>query len=155
MAVTSHEAARHLCRVSEWTLTNLALQKMLYLAHMSYVGVHEGMELVDEGFEAWAYGPVLPSLYRQVKTFGNGPIRDVFYHVKDISSRPEGVMLSSAWKHLKSKTASELVAMTHWANGAWAKVYTPGIYGSEIPTSLILEEYETRKKISAPSPNVS
>ena len=148
MAVSSFEAARHLCRVSNWALTNLALQKMLYLAHLSFVGKHSGAKLVDEEFEAWAYGPVLPSVYRQAKIFGNEHVKDVFYGVDDISETPEGRMLSSAWKSLKNKSASELVAITHWPKGAWAATYMPGVYGAEIPTSLILKEYQDRKNLT-------
>jgi uncharacterized phage-associated protein len=78
MAISSIAAARHVCKMSAWPLTNLKLQKIPYLAHMVFVGRTDGRLLIDEPFEAWDFGPVLPRLYHRVKIFGDEPIRDVF-----------------------------------------------------------------------------
>ena len=67
MAVSSITAGRYACKMSGWTITNLKLQKILYIAHMVYVGRTDGTVLIDEMFEAWDFGPVLPNLYHRVK----------------------------------------------------------------------------------------
>ncbi|RWO77206.1 type II toxin-antitoxin system antitoxin SocA domain-containing protein [Mesorhizobium sp.] len=59
-------AAKHLAKQSGWSLSNLELQKILYLAHMFYLG-RTGEPLVSGHFEAWDYGPVHPDLYHRVK----------------------------------------------------------------------------------------
>jgi uncharacterized phage-associated protein len=141
MPVSVFAAAKHVCRLSDWRVTNLKLQKILYLAHMSFVGQQRGKPLIDEQFEAWDYGPVVRALYDAVKMFGNSPIQDVFHSsLQDIDGTPEGKMLSSAWYHLKAKTAGELVGMTHINGGAWAKNYVSGM-SRIIPTNDILQEY--------------
>jgi uncharacterized phage-associated protein len=130
--------------MSAWSLTNLKLQKLLYVAHMVYVGRTNGRLLIDEPFEAWDFGPVLPSLYHRVKIFGNSPIRDVFFDAEFPEGTPEANLLAEACDHLAKKSAGELVAMTHWPGGAWAKHYKKGIFGTVIPTSDILQEYKDR-----------
>jgi len=144
MSVSAFSAARHICRRSEWRVTNLKLQKILYLAHMSFVGQNEGAPLVDEPFEAWDYGPVIRALYDAVKMFGNSPIQDIFYgSVRPLDGTPEGAMLSSAWDHLKTSSAGELVAITHIPGGAWAKTYVSGM-SKVIPNAAIWDEYRWR-----------
>lgn len=145
MAVSSIEAARFLCKSSGWTLSNLKLQKMLYLAQMSYIGKNGGKLLIDDTFEAWDYGPVLPDVYRKVKMFGSAPIKDVFYDVGDIKDTHEGRFLQSAWEGLRGMSAPKLVAITHWREGAWASVYEPGKRYLEIDNELIAKEYKQRK----------
>lgn len=45
------------------------LQKLLYYVE-SWNLVHLGTPLLEEDFEAWVHGPVLPSVYRELKQFG-------------------------------------------------------------------------------------
>lgn len=78
MAISVISAAETACEHSGWTLTNLSLQKLLYLAHMKFLGQQDGEPLLKEAFEAWKYGPVVSRLYQKIKKFGNSPISDVF-----------------------------------------------------------------------------
>jgi uncharacterized phage-associated protein len=112
MSESSSTAARYACRMSGWSLTNLKLQKILYIAHMVFVGRTNGQLLTDEAFEAWDFGPVLPSLYHRVKIFGDASIRDVFYDAGFIEGSPEAALLKEACDHLSSKTAGELIDHT-------------------------------------------
>jgi uncharacterized phage-associated protein len=130
--------------MSGWTLTNLKLQKLLYIAHMVFVDRTEGQLLISEPFEAWDFGPVLPLLYHRVKMFGDSPIRDVFYDADFIEGTPEARLLLEACRSLAYRSASELVAITHWEGGAWAKHYKKGMRGIAIPTEDILAEYRAR-----------
>ncbi|WP_209018555.1 Panacea domain-containing protein [Endobacterium cereale] len=136
-------AAKHLCEISGWRLSNLQLQKLLYLADMNFVGA-TGERLVDEDFEAWDYGPVLPSLYHRCKSFGSKSVPDVFWGVGSIAGRPEAEMLDTAWENLKSQSPGQLVENTHWDQGAWAKRYVPGAKGVKIATGDMIEEYRRR-----------
>jgi uncharacterized phage-associated protein len=45
------------------------LQKLLYYIEAWHL-VHIGTPLIDEEFQAWVHGPVLPSLYHKLKEFG-------------------------------------------------------------------------------------
>jgi len=141
MSVSVFSAARYLCEQSDWTLSNLKLQKILYLAHMIHLGEHDG-PLVREGFEAWNYGPVSPDLYRQVKAFGSEPVRNVFH---GYASPPEGsavAAMDEVYAQVGNWTAGQLVRVTHRKDGAWDRTYIPGLLGIPIPNEFILQEYK-------------
>ncbi|WP_425963765.1 Panacea domain-containing protein [Rhizobium nepotum] len=141
--ISTSSAAKHLCDISGWRLSNLQLQKMLYLADMVHVGTR-GSRMIDENFEAWDYGPVLPSLYHSVKAFGSKSVPNVFWGARSIQGTAEAAVLQEAWDNLQSMSPGELVENTHWAKGAWAKRYVPGAKGIKISTDDMIDEYRNR-----------
>lgn len=143
MTVRTIDAARRICDRGEWAVTNLQLQKILYMAHMVYLG-RTGEPLVGSTFEAWDYGPVAPDLYRRVKMFGAGPIQDIFFGADDIDGTPEGDVVDEACENLLQRRPGELVEMTHWREGAWARNYVPGAMSIPIPDADIADEYRAR-----------
>lgn len=58
---------------NEATMSNLKLQKLLYYAQGHYLGEH-GVSLFDDDIEAWAHGPVVRSVYHELKQYANGAI---------------------------------------------------------------------------------
>ena len=143
MTVSVIDAAHHLCGRSNWTLSNLQLQKMIYMADMNFVGQGKG-RLVNEDFEAWDYGPVLPSLYHKCKAFGAKSVPKIFWGATNISGTPEGLMLDTAWENLKSSTPGQLVETTHSQVGAWVLRYVPGARQIKITTQDMMAEYARR-----------
>ncbi len=144
MSVAPFAAARHLCALSDWTVSNLRLQKILYIADMNFVGWGRG-RLINELFEAWDYGPVLPSVYHQCKAYGARPVQDVFWGASRIDDTSEAEMLALVWERLRQKTPGQLVAITHSPLGAWTKNYVPGARGRIISDEDMVEEYRRRK----------
>lgn len=142
MTVSVLSAAKRLAQQSGWTLSNLELQKILYLAHMFHMGRHEGAPLVPGLFEAWEYGPVHPDLYHKVKVFGADPVQNIFSGVPDIPPGPEQEILDEAVRDLGHLGPGRLVNATHRKNGAWAINYIPGARHRAIPNSDILREYQ-------------
>jgi uncharacterized phage-associated protein len=55
------------------TVTNLALNKLLYFCHGWHLALH-GAPLQREVFEAWPRGPVLRSVYAEFRGFRISPI---------------------------------------------------------------------------------
>jgi uncharacterized phage-associated protein len=143
MPVSAISAAKRLCSQSNWTLTNLKLQKLLYIANMVHLG-EEGRPLIDGSFEAWDYGPVVPEVYRQVKAFGSDPIANIFRLIPDLPEGTERAALDDTLHSLGTETAGKLVAITHWEKGAWAAHYTPGQRGILIPNVAIANEFSSR-----------
>jgi uncharacterized phage-associated protein len=140
------QAAAELCRVSGWSISNLKVQKLLYLAELLYTGEHGGEDqLISGHFEAWDYGPVLPEAYRALKMFGSRPVENIFRTVPEIQDPLRKQMLHRAYDHFGSWTASQLVNVTHWEYGAWAKNYAPGSF-AEIKRQDILDEYRARQR---------
>ncbi|HWK96229.1 MAG TPA: type II toxin-antitoxin system antitoxin SocA domain-containing protein [Pseudolabrys sp.] len=144
MALTALQAARKVCEVGSWKVTNLGLQKILYLSQMLFMGEHQGMRLIDADFEAWDYGPVCPRVYKRVRMFGAEPIQDVFFTEPRPTDGLRESHLHNSANFLISKKPAELVSITHWKDGAWANNYKPGIRGIIIPDRDILNEYQRR-----------
>lgn len=148
MTVRVNDAACHLCEGSGWKLSNLKLQKILYMADMNFVG-RNSVRLLDEDFEAWDYGPVLPSLYQKCKAFGSKPIPHVFWGARNISGTVYAKMLDLAWEKLRSATPGQLVEATHSGQGAWVRRYIPGAKQIKILTQDMIEEYARRTQHAA------
>ena len=145
MAINSLTAAKRVCEATNWTATNLEVNKILYLAQMMRLGRTSGSQpLVSEHFQAWDYGPVLPMVYHRLKAFGNGPAGDVFLAFPSIRDTAEADLIDEAVDSVKDKTPGQLIAITHWEGGAWAKNYRPGSRNLVIPNADIYEEYRKR-----------
>ena len=140
MAIDVFVAAKTLGDACDWSVSNLKMQKILYLAHLGYMGKHKE-HLIKTPFEAWDYGPVQPALYHKLKRFGARNVSDIFYNEKTLTEGKECDVLQDMSK-LCSVTPGELVAITHREGGAWSKVYKPGALGMVIPDKLIFEEYD-------------
>lgn len=54
-------------------VSNLKLQKLLYYAQAHHLS-ETGVPLFGDDLEAWAHGPVVPSIYRKFKRYVNNPI---------------------------------------------------------------------------------
>ncbi|MDA1322534.1 MAG: DUF4065 domain-containing protein, partial [Proteobacteria bacterium] len=77
MARDVREIANAVLDVAEangFVLSNLPLNKIIYFAHAWYLAQYNE-PLVDSAFEAWQHGPVHPQVYRQLRTFGDKPIK--------------------------------------------------------------------------------
>ena len=147
MPITVLQAAKCIGKLSGWSLSNLEMQKLLYIAHMFHLGDHNN-PLVRGNFEAWDLGPVHPDLYHQAKVFGARPVENIFRSVPKLKEGTESDMLRETIKELKDLTGADLVAITHWEKGAWAKNYKPGVRNIIIPNADILAEYNLRSKDS-------
>lgn len=147
MSVTAIQAAKHACEASGWTITNLQLQKILYIAQMVYAGKHDGKRLIaGDDFEAWDYGPVLPSLYHRVSAFGSSPIKNIFHGVADIGNQADADFIGKAAKTLSSYPPFRLVEYVHDKYSAWHKHYHPGVRGITIPHESVIEENKARAR---------
>ncbi len=54
-------------------ISNLKLQKLVYYAQGCHLALYDE-PLFEDRIEAWLHGPVVPSLYREYKTYGAAPI---------------------------------------------------------------------------------
>jgi len=144
MTISAFSAARKLCELSNWQISNLKLQKILYFAHMVYMGKNNGAPLIYENFEAWDYGPVVPILYHEAKGYGAESIKMGFRNAEGITGLAEETELTAAWNRLSDKSEGVLIASTHKNGGAWHKNYVPSERGIQIPNNDILQDYKDR-----------
>lgn len=145
MAIPALQAAKAMGEYSGWSLSNLEMQKLLYIAHMFHLGIH-GSPLVYGNFEAWDLGPVHPVLYHKAKIFGARPVRNIFRSIPKLEEGTELGTLNNTVKELMNLDSAMLVNITHWHGGAWARNYVPGKRGTIIPDSHIEDEYKRRRK---------
>lgn len=147
MSVHVLQAAKFASERSGWSLSNLELQKIVYLANMIHLG-HYGRPLVQGCFEAWDFGPVHPTLYRHVKRFGAGPVTAISCNAGPLQGESESSLLHEAVDILSKKTGGQLVSITHWSKGAWARNYSPGERNRIISNEDVVDEYRERERVS-------
>jgi uncharacterized phage-associated protein len=130
-------------------LSPMKIQKLAYLAHGYYLA-ETGEPLLDEYFEAWRFGPVLPSLYHQCKKFGRNEI-DRYIEDFDVETgrsspapMPDDLtvldIVRFVWTTYGKMSAVELSDWTHAKDGPWAQTTNSGasiIRNQDIPDSDI------------------
>lgn len=142
MTINVRQAAKHICKVSNWTASNLFLQKILYLSHMIHLGRHRE-PLVSGEFQAWDYGPVHPDLYHSLSAYGSKPVQNIFLHDPDLAEDSSEIeALNFVYERLGHVEPWKLVALTHRDQGAWARVYNSAIRNTAIPNEFVIEEYK-------------
>lgn len=107
-------------------LTNLKLQKILYLAQGTWLG-HTGgkSELFSDEIEAWKLGPVVREVYSNYAECGASPITDLDIPEADNGDTlDEGMtaFLHQVWEKYGKYSASYLVDLTH-KQTPWVKNY--------------------------------
>jgi uncharacterized phage-associated protein len=116
-------------------VTNLALQKIVYFSHVWSL-VRLKRPLVRHKFEAWEYGPVLPYLYREFRSFDRVPIKGRATQI-DPSTGVRRVVpycfaadmnaqLQEIVAFYSRVRASDLVKLSHVVGGPWYRVWNHG-----------------------------
>ena len=113
-------------------ISPMKLQKLLYFVCRDYVR-ETGQMPISEDFEVWQYGPVLPSVYGEFKTFGARPIT---CYAKDASGRSYKVserdnptlarVIDVVWAKYKNFSGIDLSKKTHQSGSGWYCAYMAG-----------------------------
>jgi uncharacterized phage-associated protein len=101
-------------------LTNLRLQKLLYYVQGWSLALRSQAMFPDR-IEAWAHGPVVPSVYHDMKKFKDGPFVVETDPPPDFQLSAEEVsFIAEVWETYKDYSALKLREMTHretpWQN---------------------------------------
>ena len=147
MTITANKAALTVCYFSDWSVTNLQLHKILYIANMMYIG-NNNEKLIYEGFEATDMGVILPNLYESLNHYGNRVIKTGFFGVSlpDKNSK-EFKELGEHCKSLLGFTGGQLVTVTHMKGGGWDKNWVAG-ESNPIPYVDIKQHYSILANLS-------
>ena len=143
MTTSNMVAAKTLCEISGWSLSNLRLQKILYFAHRSFLG-ENGRPLVRGPFMRYPYGPVIEEVNERVKKYGRKVIPEDAFGLHETLSKDseEYQTIEKEYKERKAQYASSLVHETHTLGGAWDKCLEEN--RREIPNGYIKEEYNAQ-----------
>lgn len=111
----------------EIPVTPMKLQKLLYFSHREYLK-KTGQPLFNERFEPWPYGPVLPSVYEEFRSFHSDKITmfaknaDGSASILSEQGAPKACQaINTVWERYKWYSGIELSTMTHMAGSAWRK----------------------------------
>jgi uncharacterized phage-associated protein len=137
-------------------ITQMKLHKLLYYAQGWYLAV-VGRPLLNETITAWKYGPVLPSLYYDLKKFGAQPI-DRLTRTMDLQTRARYSpqvdaddyvvcgLLDRIWSVYGGLSGQQLSQMTHASDSPWSRVRErhPELSGVDIPNEEIRRQFRLR-----------
>lgn len=129
------ELADYIINTSPKDLSNLELQKTMYFVELDYYK-RTGKSLIDEDFEAWDYGPVVPEVYREFRDYGAESIDRT--NKRSISEKIQKNIVDSSIERCSQKRPWELVSESHRSDGAWQKTIDKNLV--VIDKSLIAEE---------------
>lgn len=91
-------------------MTHLKLQKLVYYAQAWSLALL-GRPLFDEDVQAWAHGPVVPSLWREYRDHGWNPLPPAD-EAAELDAETEQ-LLREVMQSYGEKSASALEALTH------------------------------------------
>jgi uncharacterized phage-associated protein len=149
MRVSVFTAAKHLCEKSKGSLTDLELYRLLYVAQMTHLGVHDRVLFAEE-FEAWEFGPVQPDLYHQINTNGESQLKKILDSAPGMLPGTLQSILDQTYQQACQLDDEWFIAVTRWSQGAWAKTYDPAKPHQIISKELIKQEYFDRLAAIAP-----
>jgi uncharacterized phage-associated protein len=133
--------------LEERDLTPLKLQKLCYYAQSYHVAARE-IPLFEESFQAWQYGPVIPSLYEDYKIFRDQPITLPVHDLLGIENTFDETtrqFLDFIFEEVGKYSAWTLSKLTHTPDTPWSKTWDQGKGKSkDIP---LVEMYRYFKKL--------
>lgn len=142
-------------------ISPMKLQKLIYFSHGWHLAVTD-KPLIDEQIEAWQYGPVVPTLFHDLKKYGNQSISEPIMEYRNLNtesvkewafevvepSMDQGgtseelemakAVIDKSWEEYGKLSAVRLSNMSHEVGGPWDKVM--GMYGGNPPKSTDIPE---------------
>jgi len=121
-------------------LTNMQLQKLVYIAHGWSLALL-GRGLIYDPVEAWQWGPVIPSLYHNLSKYGAGVVDSTIPLDGQKLQPEEETLIESVWESYKQMSGFKLSTITHQDNTPWSRTVKTFGLRSIIPERYITEHY--------------
>ena len=107
----------------------MKLQKILYFVSCEYVKATD-CELLSEDFCVWQYGPVLPSVYNEFRSFRGNKITeyakdangDSFIY-NELTSPNLKAAIDRVWTFFKQRSGPDLSRITHEDGSGWSHAF--------------------------------
>lgn len=136
-------------------ITHMKLQKLVYIAHGFSLALLN-RPLISDEVQAWQYGPVIPTLYQELKIFGKSEIIDPVANGKADENRnliletpfinpndeESHLLIEAVWNRYRKYSGANLSDLTHRPKTPWEKVYSLGKKNVKIPDDIIKSHYE-------------
>ena len=101
-------------------LTHLQIQKLVYFSHARLLVLHR-QPLVDKDFEAWEYGPVVPSLYHALKPNRSDGVSEEIPIDQPVFSSREKDIFNWCFKRYGHLSGRQLTVLTHADGSPWSR----------------------------------
>jgi uncharacterized phage-associated protein len=122
-------------------LTNMQLQKLVYIAH-GYSLAKLRQPLFYNNIHAFEWGPVIPNLYKTLQKYRAGEVKDyILTNEPPISEDSQEMeIIREVWQDYGELSGFELSALTHRPGTPWSETWRTNQFGV-IPDELIAEYY--------------
>ncbi|NJC50290.1 UNVERIFIED_ORG: putative phage-associated protein [Xanthomonas campestris] len=132
-------------------VTPMQLLKLVYIAHGYFLGYFK-KPLLNEEVQAWKYGPVIYSLYNELKHYGNRAVAELvptgpfpWNREKEVDPAVAS-LLDRVWQVYAKYSGVELSTLTHQPGTPWDIEWNHkggrSRYFAEIDNSIIQDHYE-------------
>lgn len=121
------------CTNDQHPISNLQLQKILYYIQKAFL--ENNLIAFYDDFEAWQFGPVVPTVYYLYCGFGASNIRK---HYDSVIQEDFVAIINPIIEKKRCLNPWDMVADTHTPGKAWAQIYNNGLGNHQIiPKDLI------------------
>ena len=122
-------------------ITPLQIQKLLYFSHGWMLALHD-KPLLNEEFQAWRYGPVMPVVYYNLSYYGGDPVEALILGgAGELTSEEESV-IDQVFELYRPYDGMELSRMTHAKGTPWRQTWDRRKRAAIIPDYLIKRYFQ-------------
>lgn len=159
--LTPQQVANFFLSKRNHDIDNLKLNKLLFISLGCGLAV-SNLVLFSEDVQAWALGPIVPSIYHEFKhcdrktikeksiivDFKGGKFVDLEPYIEDCNDTSESdkkyliMLLDKVWEVYGKHTPLELVNITHRSGSPWSQTYGNKSQSVIIKRDMIKEYYE-------------
>lgn len=156
LAIANEFIRRGLAQGASGGLTQMQVQKLVYLAHAwTLAGLDQ--PLIEDPVEAWKFGPVIRKLYSALSRYGRDKIsREICWGedtilfsgddgdiAEELLTPLEAAIVESIWDIYGKYPAFKLSALTHEPDSPWSQTYDERT-NRIIPEPLIKEYFKEK-----------
>jgi len=122
MAISIAQAINHLLDVSHFGVSGAVAPRIIYYAHMMFMGRTEGDLLVHERFYALATGPSTPTIQSLLSGYGHSPIK---HRIKEPLPKlgAETKAIEQTWLAIKDLSPEMIQKEVMREKTAWKRFY--------------------------------
>lgn len=148
----AHDIAHYIisaCAQADSPVTALRLQAILYVLQLVYCQ-KTGSLIFQEHFSAGTYGPIIDSVYNELRVWGPLPVDRVFDNALTTCPGRVRAFIDSGIEHLSRLSMNTLFDITRCSGGPWDLTWKNGAgYKKPIDNHLLLAEAHRHRERNA------
>jgi uncharacterized phage-associated protein len=119
----------------------MQLLKLVFLCHGWMLGLYR-QPLIRDEIQAWKFGPVIPELYRAVRSYRNQPVLRPVDRRRPNFDALEDDLIGQVFDAYGRYSGPALSNITHEPGSPWDQVWSPRERSVPIPDEIIEAYYE-------------